>query len=57
MKEEFKVISKLINEKLAYKGLVYKEFLSKINTMKFESNSEFLFVGFNILSKSEKVQS
>ena len=46
--------SKLINEKLAYKGLVYKEFLSKINTMKFESNSEFLFVGFNILSKSEK---
>ena len=46
--------SKLINGKLAYKGLVYSEFLSKINTMKFESNSEFLFVGFNILSKSEK---
>ena len=26
----------------------------KINTMKFQYNSEFLFVGFNILSKSEK---
>ena len=45
---------RLINEKLAYKGLVYKEFLSMISSGKFQDKSDFLFVGFNVLSKSEK---
>ena len=45
---------RLINEKLAYKGLVYKEFLSMIKSGKFNDKSDFLFVGFNVLSNSEK---
>ena len=44
----------LIDKKIAYKGLVYKEFLSMINSGKFKDKSDFLFVGFNVLSKSEK---
>ena len=44
----------LLKNKIAYKGLVYKEFLKKISSEVIDSNKEYLFVGFNILSNSEK---
>jgi len=44
----------LLKNKIAYKGLVYKEFLKKISSEVINSNKEYLFVGFNILSNSEK---
>ena len=36
------------------KGLVYKEFIKKINTGIIDGKREYLFVGFNVLSNSEK---
>lgn len=45
---------KLIKNKLAYKGLVYKVFLSKIKEANIDLENEYLFVGFSFLSNSEK---
>ena len=51
----YKDFKKILKEnKIAYKGLVYKEFIKKINTGIIDGKREYLFVGFNVLSNSEK---
>ena len=49
---EYKKI--LLKNKLAYKGLVYKEFLKKIDSGIISKDQKYLFVGFSTLSNSEK---
>ena len=44
----------LRKNKLGYKGLVYKEFIKKINSGIIDGRREYLFVGFNVLSNCEK---
>ena len=44
----------LIKNKLSYKGLVFKEFIRKIDSGIIDKNRNFLFVGFSYLSNSEK---
>ena len=44
----------LIKNKLSYKGLVFKEFLRKIDSGIIDENRNYLFVGFSYLSPSEK---
>ena len=44
----------LIKNKLSYKGLVFKEFLKKIDSGIIDESRDYLFVGFSYLSNSEK---
>ena len=44
----------LLKNKLAYKGLVYREFLKKIDSGIISMDQKYLFVGFSTLSNSEK---
>ena len=44
----------LIKNKLSYKGLVFKEFLKKIDSGIIDKTRNYLFVGFSYLSNSEK---
>ena len=44
----------LIKNNLSYKGLVFKEFLKKIDSGIIDKTRNYLFVGFSYLSNSEK---
>ena len=44
----------MIQNKLSYKGLVFKEFLRKIESGIIDEKRNYLFVGFSYLSNSEK---
>ena len=44
----------LIKNKIAYKGLVYKEFLQSISSLDINKKNKYLFVGFSSLTNAEK---
>ena len=50
--EDYKKV--LIKNKLSYKGLVFKQFLNKINSGIIDESRNYLFVGFSYLSNAEK---
>lgn len=48
---------KLLNKKIGYNGLISKELSEKIkeNKIEFDKSKEYIFIGFNALTKAQKV--